>query len=550
VFFALFQLFLAVFILNNMEAELKRTIGSEFAQTETTVHNILRHQGEQILQLHTQAILNAQLQYLGERAGDFKNAAELARFCINDSRFQSLALRSFGRYGYTNVSIRDGEKLICVAHPKGQLQGKDLFAVVAGLGSDAARLQNTDEFVKHWTMKLSGTIEFEQTDTFLPGHIPAAAGRKKIAHQIWDEVSGIPYVAETTTYLAEFLEPVDLIIANQHAAVTRLENEMVAGLDSWAKLSLAAALLALVTIALVAAVFNRRFVSQPLVQIGEGLQRFRQRDFSKPICCDADNELGEIAGVTGAMAMELGQTLTSLEESRNELEKKVVERTSELAEANRLLEIKTAQTERLLQNTLPRVVAERLKSGEELIVDDFALATVIFTDFKGFTQLAESVTPDRLVLTLNEIFACFDRFAEELGIEKIKTIGDSYMAVGGVPVRDENHPAKVVELGLRMRDYIAERSKDQDLLQFQIRIGIHSGPVVAGVIGRSKFSYDLWGDTVNIASRCESSSEPMKVNISQSTYKLVKDHFVCEPRGMVAAKGKGEIAMYFVERRT
>lgn len=549
IFFAIAQALLAFSLMKVLTAELKAGIKKEFSQTEDDVCSILKGQGGQVLKHHTEALLSHQLQYLHLQKQKFSNAAELADFCISDPEFQKLALRSFGRYGYTNASIKVGDKLVCVAHAKKEIVGQDLFEVVKKLPEEARQKQNVDEFVKNWTLQVSGVIEFEQTSAFLPTHIPESVGRRKIAHQIWGDVNGIPYVAETTTYFAEFLEPVDKILNQHNLAIDKIENRILGGLSFWMKISLFIVLFSLVVIFIVAAISNHRLIQSPVHTIYEGLLSFSRGNFDRRIDCKVGNELGAVAEISNAMADKLNQTLTSLELAKKDLEIKVAQRTFELERANAELEVKTQQAERLLKNTLPDVIAKRLRAGEELIVDDFALATVIFTDFKGFTQLTETVTPDRLVMALNEVFGKFDEFARELGIEKIKTIGDAYMAVGGVPVRDDQHPQKVVELGLRMRDYIAERQNNKNYLPFQIRIGIHSGPVLAGVIGLSKFSYDLWGDTVNIASRCESSSEPMKVNISESTYKLVKEHFACEPRGMIAAKGKGQISMFFVERK-
>jgi len=542
------QMAVTFFLLRFLNSEIKSGIRSEFEQTSDEFTSGLREQGILVLKHNSEAVLSQQLQYLETQKNRFNNAAELAAFCIADQEFQKLALRSFGRYGYTNASVKVDDRLICVAHAKKEIVGRDLFEVVASLSADARQKQNVDEFVKNWSMHVSGVIDFEQTDTFLPVHIPASVGRRKIAYQVWSEIAGIPFVAETTTYLAEFLEPADRVMSQHNRAVSNIESKIVRGLTSWMTGSLILVLFSLVAVVLTSVWLNRRKVQKPLEVISEGLTRFGAGDFSARINCQANNELGLVAEISNKMADHLADSLSSLEEARKDLEAKVAARTADLEKANQALEAERQTAERLLLNTLPAPVARRLKAGEETLVDDFALATVLFTDFKGFTQLTETVTPSRLVSSLNEVFAKFDELAAELGIEKIKTIGDAYMAVGGVPVRDDRHPEKVVELGLRMRDYIAQRLENKDLLPFQIRIGIHSGPVLAGVIGRSKMTYDLWGDTVNIASRCESASEPMRVNISEATYKLVKDRFKCEYRGLVAAKGKGEMPMYFVER--
>jgi class 3 adenylate cyclase len=178
---------------------------------------------------------------------------------------------------------------------------------------------------------------------------------------------------------------------------------------------------------------------------------------------------------------------------------------------------------------------------------------VLFTDFKGFTAMSEKVSPKQLVKDLHECFSFFDHLCGQYGLEKIKTIGDAYMAVGGLPVENSTHATDAINVALAMRDFIAEgkaRKIAAGLPYFEIRIGIHTGPVVAGIVGVRKFQYDIWGDTVNTASRMESSGEPGHVNISEATYALVREQpdLMFTPRGKVQAKGKGELEMYFVER--
>lgn len=208
------------------------------------------------------------------------------------------------------------------------------------------------------------------------------------------------------------------------------------------------------------------------------------------------------------------------------------------------------RSDELLLNILPEEVAEELKAKGEADAVQIDQATVLFTDFKGFTAMSEALSPKELVRDLNECFSTFDRITEKYGIEKIKTIGDSYMAAGGLPTPNSTHAADVVRAALEMRDFIAA-GKAKKLASghpyFELRIGVHTGPVVAGIVGVKKFQYDIWGDTVNTASRMESSGEPGKVNVSGTTYALIQDRFACTPRGKVNAKGKGEVDMYFVE---
>ncbi|MBK8498341.1 MAG: tetratricopeptide repeat protein [Flavobacteriales bacterium] len=208
------------------------------------------------------------------------------------------------------------------------------------------------------------------------------------------------------------------------------------------------------------------------------------------------------------------------------------------------------RSERLLLNILPSEVAAELKakgSAEAVHLDQ---VTVLFTDFKGFTAMSEQLSPKDLVKDLHECFSAFDRITEKYSIEKIKTIGDAYMAAGGLPTPNTTHATDVIKAAFEMRDFIAEgkaRKVAAGLPYFEIRIGIHTGPVVAGIVGVKKFSYDIWGDTVNTASRMESSGEAGQVNISEATYELAKDEpgLSFTPRGKVQAKGKGEMEMYF-----
>ncbi len=210
------------------------------------------------------------------------------------------------------------------------------------------------------------------------------------------------------------------------------------------------------------------------------------------------------------------------------------------------------RSDELLLNILPLEVANQLKSNGKADATLIDQVTVMFTDFQGFTQLSEAMSPNELVQDLNECFSAFDHICEKYGIEKIKTIGDAYMAAGGLPIPNQTHPGDVVQAALEIRDFMLQmhlRKMKQGLPYFEIRIGIHTGPVVAGIVGVKKFQYDIWGDTVNSANRLESACAIGKVNISQTTYERVKEQFDCVPRGKVAVKGKGELDMFFVEKR-
>jgi adenylate cyclase len=200
------------------------------------------------------------------------------------------------------------------------------------------------------------------------------------------------------------------------------------------------------------------------------------------------------------------------------------------------------QSDALLRNVLPDEIAERLKRSSGTIAQDFPEASVLFADLAGFTPMSAAMSPGEVVELLDDVFRTFDRFVAELGLEKIKTVGDEYMAAAGVPLPRPDHAAATAELAVRVRDHFAANDVRGRRLSF--RIGINSGPVTAGIIGTHKFAYDLWGDTVNAASRMESTGVPGSIQISATTRALIQDTYVCEPLGTVAVKGKGEMETF------
>jgi adenylate cyclase len=202
------------------------------------------------------------------------------------------------------------------------------------------------------------------------------------------------------------------------------------------------------------------------------------------------------------------------------------------------------RSDALLLNVLPATIAERLKRTPETIAEHYDGVTVLFADVVDFTPLSADMTPTELVELLNEVFTVFDRLTDKLGVEKIKTIGDCYMAAAGLPERRDDHATIVTQLALEIRDYVEAHEFGGRRLEF--RIGINSGPAVAGVIGVRKFIYDVWGDVVNTASRMESHGERGTIQITRGTYELVRDGFRCEPRGTITVKGKGDMEIWHV----
>ena len=220
----------------------------------------------------------------------------------------------------------------------------------------------------------------------------------------------------------------------------------------------------------------------------------------------------------------------------------------ELQREKEMLHIEQMKSEKLMLNILPKPIADRLKRGEKNIAGSYPEVTVLFSDLVGFTKMSASKTAPELVKLLNDIFSRFDKRAELLGLEKIKTIGDAYMAVGGLPIPRSDHAEIVADMALGMYQDLADFNQDNQQ-EIQMRIGIHSGPVVAGVIGFTKFSYDLWGNTVNTASRMESTSGNGRIQVSAITHELLKDHFVLEEREMIECKGLGPMLTSYVNAR-
>ena len=275
---------------------------------------------------------------------------------------------------------------------------------------------------------------------------------------------------------------------------------------------------------------------------------------------DEETKIIPIVMVTALKGVE--DRVRALEAGANDFLTKPVDKTELRARVSSLVQVKAyydymrkyqeelsrsnAETNRLLLNILPQPIADRLKNGEEIIADRYSEVTILFADIVGFTSLAASMTPAELLEQLNHVFSVFDRLTEEYGLEKIKTIGDKYMVVGGLPVRSANHAGKIAEMALGIQKAMPEINEHfKEPLNF--RIGMHTGSVVAGVIGKKKFAYDIWGDAVNIASRMESTGIPGKIQTSEPTYQLLNGRFQFEERGMIEIKGKGILKTYFLK---
>ncbi len=223
-----------------------------------------------------------------------------------------------------------------------------------------------------------------------------------------------------------------------------------------------------------------------------------------------------------------------------------------LALKNEQIEQEKERSEALLLNILPKYIAQELKEHAKVKTRTISQCTVVFTDFINFSQIAKKLTPQDLIGALDECFRAFDNIISKYNIEKIKTIGDSYMCAGGVPVTNSTHAVDAVNAAIEMIHFLDEWNLEREKhnkVRFDARIGIHSGPIIAGVVGAKKFAYDIWGDTVNVAARLESQSAAQKINISDSTYQLIKKHYQCIKRGSISVKNMTDLEMYFVDEK-
>jgi class 3 adenylate cyclase len=277
--------------------------------------------------------------------------------------------------------------------------------------------------------------------------------------------------------------------------------------------------LALLTVLAIGA-WLARSLTGPLAELTAGVRRFAAGNYDVKVAARTADEIGQLCTAFNGMV-------------------------DQIHAKNDIIEAKNKENEQLLLNVLPAPIANRLREGERSIADGFAEVTVAFADLVGFTALSSEMPPQSVVALLNGLFSRFDLAAQELGIEKIKTVGDAYMAVCGLPTPVENHAERMVRMAIRMVHITREQALEHRV-PMQLRIGINSGPVVAGVIGKSKYIYDLWGDTVNLASRMESAGIPDSIQVTQAVYERLKGLFTFEPRGTLDIKGKGTVQAWLL----
>lgn len=277
--------------------------------------------------------------------------------------------------------------------------------------------------------------------------------------------------------------------------------------------------LAVLMVAATAAWLSRALL-EPLRELTAGVKRFAAGDYGASVPVRTSDEIGQLCLAFNGMVEDLRQK-------------------------NVVIEDKNRENEQLLLNVLPAPIANRLRSGEVGIADGFAEVTVAFADLVGFTALTSDMPPQDVVTLLNGLFTRFDAAAQDLGIEKIKTVGDAYMAVCGLPVPVADHAERMVRMAVRMVHITREHALEHNA-SLCIRVGINTGPVVAGVIGKSKYIYDLWGDTVNLASRMEAGGIPDSIQVTRAVYEKLKDKFVFETRGAIEVKGKGKVEAWLL----
>jgi class 3 adenylate cyclase len=286
-----------------------------------------------------------------------------------------------------------------------------------------------------------------------------------------------------------------------------------------------------------------RVTGKPYYRFYCGMPLINPEGFSLGALCVLDFQPREISFEQGEAVRRLAHQVVTLLELRRSL--------LQLDRTRQELQDQREKSERLLHNMVPMAVAQELKNGNRVTARFYDAATILFADFEGFTKLAESMEPKELIGQLDDYFSAFDEVAERHRLEMLKTIGDAYMCVGGVPETNRSHPIDACLAALEMQQFIARTNRERKKLhlpRWDLRVGLHTGPVIAGVVGRRKFIYDVWGDAVNVAARMESAGAASKINVSEAIYHRTKGLFEFESRGSIEAKNKGQLEMFFLLR--
>ncbi|MBV8072314.1 MAG: HAMP domain-containing protein [Acidobacteriaceae bacterium] len=433
-----------------------------------------------------------------ERLGIF--ALQLSTAAIDDVMTGRRGWERDG-LGKTGQSVIIGSDYFLRSNPRGFLENPGRFLAelkANGISEETiSKIRVYDTAILQLQVKLPSTIAAlaGQEGTSIEPSVPGR--RLDLTSYMPLNMEGLHWAIESRMSLDEALKPV---------------SEMKRLFGWWG--------LGLFLLTVLAALLTTREILRPISALVAATQRVGAGDLDTHVEWKWRDEFGELADTFNAM-------------------------TKSIREKTEVIEQKNRENERLLLNILPGEIANRLKNGEQEIADTFAEVTVLFADLVGFTALSSKMSAAEVVDMLNGLFSLFDEAANELGIEKIKTIGDCYMAVCGLPKLCPDHAETMARMALRMLDATRDYGLQKGL-NLQLRIGLNSGPVVAGVIGMIKFIYDLWGDTVNLASRMESTGVPGQIQVTRSVYEQLKDSFDFESRGVVQVKGKGEIEAWLL----
>jgi class 3 adenylate cyclase/HAMP domain-containing protein len=454
--------------------------------------------------------------------------------------------------------------------PAYSLDGKNFLGVC---GADVLLSEELRQFLKRLDIGEAGQAFIIERS----GKLVSSSTDDPLTLKIRDQVKRLDasqsenlLVRETTNYLKNYYgnlqfikrpQQLDFLIENERQFIQVLpfrdgrgldwlivlvlpEADFMAQIHANNRITLILCLLA-IGVTIIISLLTARWISYPILQLSQASQAIAQGDLQQTVASEKIRELNTLATSFNTMSQQLQESFLALEQTNEELEKRVKERTAELSKEKE-------KSEQLLLNILPQPIAEQLKNGERSIASAMEEVTILFADIVGFTPMSAAIPPIQLVNLLNQIFSHFDQLAEQYGLEKIKTIGDAYMVVGGLPLPRKDHAEAIANMALDMQAVMTQFksqstfSQLQGQGQFQIRIGINTGSVVAGVIGIKKFIYDLWGDAVNIASRMESSGEAGRIQVTEATYKLLKDQYQFEPRGVISVKGRGEMKTYWL----
>ncbi|SKB67273.1 adenylate/guanylate cyclase domain-containing protein [Maribacter arcticus] len=353
--------------------------------------------------------------------------------------------------------------------------------------------------------------------------------KKEVFMTFPDSITVDPYLASTEDFIIK-TSPFSTPAMNGEVMLSFSTNEIAVGRRQ-IRIASAIASLTVFVIGLLIGYWLARKISVPVLELRDAANRVGEGDFTQSVINTSKDEIGELSIAFNKMVRDL-----------NSAQIEISKRTEELTEEKK-------KSDELLLNILPIETAMELKSTGTSKAKYHESVTVLFTDFKDFTSISKTMSATQLVSELHNCFSRFDHIIRKYNIEKIKTIGDAYMCVAGLDTENEDHHFDVIKAAIEINECMKEYRREKEErgeIGFEIRIGIHSGPVVAGIVGVDKFAYDIWGSTVNLASRMEKNSEPNKINISHSLYQVVKTKYECTCRGKIVVKGLNEMEMYFV----